>query len=71
MLGGSEFIVKGYVDSDFGGDLDKRKFNMGYMFTLTGGIVSWVSKFQTIMASSIIETEYMASYTCLEGSYLD
>ncbi|KAH9755120.1 hypothetical protein KPL71_015668 [Citrus sinensis] len=35
--GGSEFTVKGYVDSDFAGDLDKMKSTTGYMFSLAGG----------------------------------
>jgi hypothetical protein len=26
--------LTGYVDSDFGGDLDKRRFLTGYVFTL-------------------------------------
>ena len=39
-FGGSEFIVKGYVDSDFVGDLDKRKSTIGYVFTLAGVAVS-------------------------------
>ena len=30
------FIVKGYVDSDFAGDLDKRKSTTSYVFTLVG-----------------------------------
>ena len=43
-FGGSDFIVRGYVDSDFAGDLDKRKFTTVYVFTLAGGAVSWLSK---------------------------
>ena len=42
--GGSDFTIKGYVDSDFSGDLDKIKSTLGYVFTLVGGAVSWVSK---------------------------
>ena len=57
--GGSNFIVRGYVDSNYAGDLDKRKFTTGYMFTLAGSIVSWVSKLQSIVATSIMEEEYM------------
>ena len=38
--GGSDFIVRGYVDSDFAGDLDKRKSTIDYVFTLAGGTVS-------------------------------
>ena len=37
---GSKFTVRGYVDSDFAGDLDKRKSTTGYVFTLAGGGVS-------------------------------
>ena len=42
--GESEYTVGGYVDSDFAGDLDKRKSTTGYVFTLAGAAVSWVSK---------------------------
>ncbi|KAH9722964.1 Integrase catalytic domain-containing protein [Citrus sinensis] len=38
--GGSEFTVRGYVDSDFAGDLDKRKSTTGYVFTLAGATVA-------------------------------
>ena len=38
--------VYGYVDSDFAGDLDKRRFTSGYVFTLAGGAISWMSKLQ-------------------------
>ena len=38
--GGSAFTVRGYVDLDFAGDLDKRKSTTGYVFTLAGGAVS-------------------------------
>ncbi|KAH9687520.1 Integrase catalytic domain-containing protein [Citrus sinensis] len=59
--GGSEFTVRGYVDSGFTGDLDKRKSTTGYVFTLTGAVVSWVSKLQTVVALSTIEAYYMAA----------
>jgi len=44
--GGLEFTVRGYVDSDFAGDLEKRKSTTGYVFIIAGGVVSWVSKLQ-------------------------
>ncbi|KAH9689118.1 Integrase catalytic domain-containing protein [Citrus sinensis] len=59
--GGSEFTVRGYVDSDFAGDLDKRKSTTGYVLTLAGAAVSWVSKLHTIVALSTTEAEYMAA----------
>lgn len=69
--GGSEFTVKGYVDSDFAGDLDKRKSTTGYVFTLAGGAVSWVSKLQTVVALSTTEAEYMAAtQACKEAIWM-
>ena len=35
--------VCGFVDSDFTGDLDKRRSSLGYVFTLAGGAISWMS----------------------------
>ncbi|PON33119.1 hypothetical protein PanWU01x14_355340, partial [Parasponia andersonii] len=69
--GGSEFTVKGYVDSDFVGDLDKRKSITGYVFTLVEGAISWVSKLQTVVALSTTEAEYMAAtQACKEAIWI-
>ncbi|KAH9766027.1 Integrase catalytic domain-containing protein [Citrus sinensis] len=69
--GGSEFTVKGYVDSDFAGDLDKRKSTTGYVFTFAGAAVSWVSKLQTVVALSTTEAEYMAAtQACKEAIWI-
>lgn len=69
--GGSEFTVKGYVDSDFAGDLNKSKSTTGYVFTLAGGAVSWVSKLQTVVALSTTEAEYMAAtQACKEAVWI-
>lgn len=46
------FIIKVYVDSNFIGDVDKRKSTTNHKYTLARGVVSWVSKF-TIIALSI------------------
>ncbi|KAH9752071.1 hypothetical protein KPL71_014550 [Citrus sinensis] len=45
----------GYCDSDFAGDLDKRRSTTGYVFTLGGGPVSWRSILQSSIALSIME----------------
>ncbi|KAH9685636.1 Integrase catalytic domain-containing protein [Citrus sinensis] len=69
--GGLEFTVKDYVDSDFAGDLDKIKSTTGYMFTLAGAAVSWVSKLQTVVALSTAEAEYMtATQACKEAIWI-
>ncbi|GKB68319.1 retrovirus-related pol polyprotein from transposon TNT 1-94 [Tanacetum coccineum] len=60
-FGESDLIVKGYVDSDYAGDLDGSKSTTGYVFTLCGGTVSWVSKLQSVVAMSTTEAEYVAA----------
>ena len=52
--------LKGYVDADFGGDLDTRRSTTGFIFTLGGGPISWVSKLQTTVSLSTCEAEYTA-----------
>jgi ATP-binding cassette subfamily B (MDR/TAP) protein 1 len=69
--GGLEFTVKGYVDSDFAGDLEKRKSITGYVFIIAGGAVSWVSKLHTVVALSTTEAEYMeATQACKEAIWM-
>lgn len=41
--------ICGYVDSIFTGDLDKRRSTFGYIFTLAGGPICWMSKLQNII----------------------
>ncbi|KAA0061181.1 hypothetical protein E5676_scaffold157G00040 [Cucumis melo var. makuwa] len=59
--GGTYFTIKGYVDSDYTGDLDKNKSTTGYVFTLASGAVSWFSKLQSVVAMSTTEGEYVAA----------
>ena len=55
-----EACVAGFVDSDFAGDLDKRRSTTGYVFTCGGGPVSWKATLQAVTALSTTEAEYMA-----------
>ena len=58
-----------FVDSDFAGDLDKRRSTLGYVFTLAGGAISWLSMLQETIALSTIEDEYIAaSHACKEAN---
>ena len=52
--------IQGYVDSDFAGDLDKRRSITGYVYTLCGGAVSWKASLQSVVALSTTEAEYIA-----------
>ena len=60
-FGDSKPILEGYVDADWAGDLDSRKFTSGYLFTFAGGFVSWQSRLQKCVALSTIEAECIAA----------
>ena len=63
--------VTGYVDSDFAGDLDKRRSLTGYIFTVSGCAISWKATLQHIVALSTTEAEYMAiTEACKEAIWL-
>ncbi|KAJ6978840.1 hypothetical protein NC653_027111 [Populus alba x Populus x berolinensis] len=69
--GGSKFTVRGHIDLDFAGDLEKRKSTTGYVFIIAGGAVSWVSKLQTVIALSTTKAEYMATtQACKEAIWM-
>ena len=53
--------IRGFVDAEWAGDLDQRRSTSGYVFSLFGGTVSWMSKIQSVVALSTIEVEYMAA----------
>ena len=43
------------------GDKDSRRSTTGYVFTIGGTVVSWISKLQKVVALSTIEAEYVAA----------
>jgi len=45
-FGGSNSYLQGYVDSDMVGDIDGGRSTTGYVFTIGGTTVSWISKLQ-------------------------
>ncbi|XP_073057380.1 secreted RxLR effector protein 161-like [Primulina eburnea] len=53
--------IEGFVDSDFAGDVDKRRAQTGYVFTVYGNTVSWKSTLQHIVTLSTKEAEYVAA----------
>ena len=50
-----DFIVRGYCDSDYAGDLDQSKSTTGMVFTVGGNPVSWRSSLQKVVALSTTE----------------
>ncbi|KAE8654176.1 E3 ubiquitin protein ligase upl2, putative isoform 2 [Hibiscus syriacus] len=57
---GGDMILTGYVDADLAGNVDIRRSTTGYVYTLGGTAVSWVSQLQKIVALSTTEAEYVA-----------
>jgi hypothetical protein len=41
--GKEELIVTGYTDASFQTDPDELKLQLGFVFTINGGVVSWKS----------------------------
>ncbi|XP_043937492.1 secreted RxLR effector protein 161-like [Protopterus annectens] len=52
--------LKGYVDSDWVGDLNTCKSTSGYLFKLENSSISWSSKKQISMMLSSTEAEYIS-----------
>lgn len=57
---GSEFRLYGFCDSDYAGDLDKRRSISGYTFVSSGGAISWKSNLQAVVALSTTEAEFLS-----------
>ena len=53
--------IRGFVDANWAGDLDKKISTSGYVFNLFGGAVSWMSKKQSVVALSTTKVEYVAA----------
>ncbi|GAA0170424.1 hypothetical protein LIER_40959 [Lithospermum erythrorhizon] len=51
-------------ECDMVGDIDSMRSTSGYLFTYTGGALSWQSKLQKCVALSTTEAEYIAMTGC-------
>jgi len=56
---GVDFKLRGYLNTDWGGDPDESRSNSGYVLTLGGGAISWCNKRQDYIALSTMEAEYV------------
>ncbi|KAJ9548930.1 hypothetical protein OSB04_021473 [Centaurea solstitialis] len=57
---GKDSVLRGYTDADLGGCKKMFKSTTGYIFTVGGTAVSWMSRLQKSVALSTTEAEYMA-----------
>ncbi|XP_038880445.1 secreted RxLR effector protein 161-like [Benincasa hispida] len=61
----------GYVNSDYVGDLDKRRSLSGYIFLYGRYVLSWKATLQSVVALSTTEAEFIAlSEAVKEGLWL-
>jgi hypothetical protein len=56
-----EAVLVGFSDSDYAGDIDKRKSTSGIIFFLAGRPITWQSMKQKVVAQSSCEAEYIAA----------
>jgi hypothetical protein len=59
-FGGLDTILQGYFDSDMTCDKDNRRSTTGYVFTIGGTSISWISKLQKVVSLSTTEEVYVA-----------
>jgi len=50
----------GFCDADRANDPDDRHSTTGHLFLSAGGVISWLSKKQAVVALSTSEAEYIA-----------
>ncbi|MCH89735.1 Ty1/copia retrotransposon protein, partial [Trifolium medium] len=53
-------VLEGYSDADWNTLSDDSNATSGYILSIAGGVVSWKSKKQTILAQSTMESEMIA-----------
>nr|GFA25681.1 zinc finger, CCHC-type [Tanacetum cinerariifolium] len=52
-------VLEGYLDASWINHVENSSFTSGWVFLLGGGSISWVSKKQTCITSSTIESEFV------------
>ena len=62
--------VKGFVYSNFDGDIDGQKSTTGYTFTLIGGAINWTSKLQVVVALSTTKIQYLVQLSLVKREYV-
>jgi hypothetical protein len=60
--GDEELVIKGYANASFDTDPDDSKSQIGYVYILNGGAVTWRSCKQSMIANSTTKAEYIAAW---------
>ena len=55
------FLLSGFVDVDWAGDVNDRRSTTGFCFTPGSAAISWCNKKQNTVALSSCEAEYVAT----------
>ena len=71
MYFGLPTVLEGYSDANWISDSDETKSTSGFIFTLSGGAVSWKSFKQTCIAKSMMESEFMAKKLLSRCFYME
>lgn len=58
---GSQRVLLGYADADWGGCLNTRRSTTGYIFQTYGGVIAWKSRRQASTALSTTHAELLAT----------
>ena len=61
LYGGSNVVLRGYVDADMAGDINGKRSTTCYVFNVGDTSVSWISKLQNIVALSTTKIDYVAT----------
>ncbi|GJV52481.1 zinc finger, CCHC-type containing protein [Tanacetum coccineum] len=59
-------VIEGYNDAKWISDIKDSRSISGYVFTLGGAAISWKSSKQTVIAKSMMESEFIALDKCGE-----
>ncbi|GKC55060.1 hypothetical protein Tco_1077805 [Tanacetum coccineum] len=59
-------VIEGYSDANWISDIKDSRSTSGYVFTLGEAAISWKSSKQTVIAKSMMESEFIALDKCRE-----
>jgi len=66
--GPGSFMLEGYSDSDWAGDVDTRRSTTGFLFHINGNLISYSSKQQSLLSRSITLGTWFRQANCNQDS---